>query len=200
MLERRVSDYDQQAMQLALEEARAHNFNQDSTAAWQERLASLAAQLEEASKRMFRYREERNTARLMLKSLQEQIDVFQTNVQQLQLSPTTKKSFGPGSPAQPVDVTMKDGVTRSLIIERPRNKLNPKVKPEVIVKRKGGHFETGVLAYVGVLDGKEMAGVILDLPSMYHMYITMQLIIICCFTTAGNNDGAFKDGKYYFKW
>ena len=62
---------------------------------------------------------------------------------------------------------MKDGVTRNLVIERPRHKLNYKSKPEVIVKRKGGKYETGVLAYVGVLDGKETAGVILDLPSMY---------------------------------
>ena len=64
-------------------------------------------------------------------------------------------------------VTMKDGVAREVMIQRPLYKLNPKQipKPEVIVKRKGGTYETGAMAYVGVLDGKEMAGVMLDLPS-----------------------------------
>ncbi|CAI8025401.1 hypothetical protein GBAR_LOCUS14681 [Geodia barretti] len=84
-------------------------------------------------------------------------------------SSASNRSFSPSGSGGELftEVTMKDGVTRNLVIKRPRHKLNCKSKPEVIVKRKGGKYETGVLAYVGVLDGKEMAGVILDLPSMY---------------------------------
>ena len=71
-------------------------------------------------------------------------------------------------------VTMKDGVAREVMIQRPLYKLNPKQipKPEVIVKRKDGKYETGVLAFVGPLDGKEMAGVVLDLPSKLTSLIT----------------------------
>ena len=64
-------------------------------------------------------------------------------------------------------VAMRDGTTRSLVLERPRQKLNAKLKPEVVVKRKGGRFEAGQLTFVGVLDGKEMAGVVLHLASMF---------------------------------
>ena len=71
-------------------------------------------------------------------------------------------------------VTMRDGVAREVMIQKPLYKLNPKQipKPEVIVKRKGGMYETGVLAYIGPLDGKEMAGVMLDLPSKLTSIIT----------------------------
>ena len=163
---RKVSDCDQyhEAIELDLDESTPLN----SDSAWEEHVAFLAAQLAESNKRMLRYHEERNTARMMLKSLQEQIEMFQTNVQQLQLSPmsTSNKGFDPVNTKQPVEVTMKGGIVRNLVIERPRDKLNYKSKPEVIVRRKGGKYETGVLAYVGVLEGKEMAGVILYLPSM----------------------------------
>ena len=73
-------------------------------------------------------------------------------------------------------VTMRDGVAREVMIQRPLYKLNPKQipKPEVIVKRKGGTYETGFLAYVGDLDGKEMAGVMLDLPSKLTSIITVE--------------------------
>ena len=53
------------------------------------------------------------------------------------------------------------------MLERPRQKLNAKLKPEVVVKRKGGRFEAGQLTFVGVLDGKEMAGVVLHLASTF---------------------------------
>ena len=69
-------------------------------------------------------------------------------------------------------VAMRDGTTRSLVLERPRQKLNVKLKPEVVVKRKGGRFEAGQLAFVGVLDGKEMAGVVLHLASMLDIFHT----------------------------
>ncbi|CAI8049861.1 hypothetical protein GBAR_LOCUS27449 [Geodia barretti] len=258
------------SIQMALEEATAQNSNQDSTGVWQDQVATLTLHLEESNKRMLRYREERNTARIMHKSLQEQINTLQATVEQLQnsrsydtytsgqldtalltrlqltdegsterpttgsphedayspeeyseqtaqqggggggegrggrrsskqsftstasgssshkhdrLSSASNRSFSPSGATAELytEVTMKDGVTRNLVIERPRHKLSYKSKPEVIVKRKGGKYETGVLAYVGVLDGKEMAGVILDLPT-------------------GSNDGAFKDGRYYFRW
>ena len=64
-----------------------------------------------------------------------------------------------------VVVKMKDGITRDMVIHRPMKMLNPKLKPAVIVKRSAGKYETGILMYVGPLDGKEMAGVRLDLPS-----------------------------------
>ena len=216
------------SLQVALEEVVAQHSHQDSTGVWQEQLASLRAQLEDSNKRMLRYREERNMAKIMLKSLQEQISTLQATVDQLQnsrsydaypsgqldtalltklqltddsaempatgspheeaYSPEESDQTAPGLQHQPssssstrnfspsggggggaklyTEVMTKDGVMQSLIIERPRNKLNHRVKPEVIVKRKGGQFETGVLAFAGVLDGKEMAGVILDLPSI----------------------------------
>ena len=75
-----------QSLQMALEEATAQNSNQDSTGAWQDQVASLTLQLEESNKRMLRYREERNTARIMHKSLQEQINTLQATVEQLQNS------------------------------------------------------------------------------------------------------------------
>ena len=51
------------------------------------------------------------------------------------------------------------------MIKKPRYKLNPADLPHVIVKRKDGRYEMGVLTFLGVLDGTEMAGVVLDLPS-----------------------------------
>ena len=241
------------SLQIALEEATAQNSNEDSTGAWQVQVALLRTQLEDCNKRMLRYREERNTARIMHKSLQEQINTLQATVEQLQSSrsydtftsgqldtalltrlqltddstempatgspheyayspedysdntehtgsgggegrggrrsrsstgagssgshnkqqrpsSTSSRSFSPSTGSGTAElytaVTMKDGIVRNLVIERPRDKLNYKSKPEVVVRRKGGKYETGVLAYVGVLEGREMAGVILDLPSM----------------------------------
>ena len=259
------------SLQVALEEATAQNSNQDSTSAWQDQVASLTLQLEDSNKRMLRYRGERNTARIMHKSLQEQINTLQATVEQLQnsrsydtytsgqldtalltrlqltdegsterpatgsphedayspeeyseqtapplqhgggggegrggrrpskqsstgavsgssshkhhrLSSASNRSFSPSGSGGELytEVTTKDGVTRSLVIERPRHKLNYKLKPEVIVKRRGGKYETGVLAYVGVLDGKEMAGVVLDLPSMYVTLCINKCLDCCC--------------------
>ncbi|CAI8049117.1 Probable serine/threonine-protein kinase MPS1 homolog, partial [Geodia barretti] len=74
------------SIQMALEEATAQNSNQDSTGVWQDQVASLTLQLEESNKRMLRYREERNTARIMHKSFQEQINTLQATVEQLQNS------------------------------------------------------------------------------------------------------------------
>ena len=75
--------------QSALEEAKkAHQSDQDPTSspAHQDQATHLLAQLGESKKRMNRYRDERNTARIMLKSLQEQILTLQNTVQQLQES------------------------------------------------------------------------------------------------------------------
>ena len=69
-------------------------------------------------------------------------------------------------------VAMRDGTAQSLVLERPRQKLNVKLKPEVVVERKGGRLEAGQLAFVGVLDGKEMAGVVLHLASMLDIFHT----------------------------
>ena len=70
-----------------------------------------------------------------------------------------------------VPVKMKDGTTRDMVIHRPMKKLNPKLKPAVIVKRSAGKYETGILMYVGFIDGKEMAGVKLDLPSKQNIIL-----------------------------
>ena len=227
-------------LQLALKgsSAQAHH---EQNEVWGKQVDSIAQKLEESDKRMRRYREERNTANIMIKSLQEQIGTLQNTVQQLQTSraydsyttgqfdstsmvsrlqdntspqcdlsasslkeqpepyppdaysdyrtPSTQmgsvmrkpsKQMSSGTPSggnhkhrnslntsgtMPADVTMKDGITRNVPIERPQYKMNPKQKPAVIVKRKGGNYETGTLVYLGVLEGKEMAGVILDFPS-----------------------------------
>ena len=169
---------------------------------------------------MHRYREERNTARILNKSLEEQINALQSTVQQLQSSraydsltsaafdasmvsqlqlqdnpplqlqsaggttsgvnykqrfasaSTSSSSVSPRGQVY-ADVMMKDGVARNILIEKPLYKLNARQKPEVIVKRKAGSYEMGVLSYLGVLDGKEMAGVTLHFPSMLfvHHYI-----------------------------
>jgi hypothetical protein len=250
------------SLQTALEESTQQVTHEDQDGAWQEQVVSLQAQLEESNKRMYRYREERNTGKVMLKSLQEQINTLQSTVDQLQntrsydtytggpldsemlarlqlledstelpatgsphdeayspeeysdlpqtlpttqwsrsgskksgkhpssvtgashkqhrSSSTSNRSLSPVSTEMYTEVTMKDGAVRSLVIERPWYRLSTKSKPEVVVKRKGGNFETGVLAFLGVLEGRDMAGVILHFPT-------------------GSNDGAFKDGKYYFR-
>ena len=64
-----------------------------------------------------------------------------------------------------VYITTKDGTSRNVVIKKPRYKLNPEDLPHVIVKLKDGRYEMGVLTFLGVLDGTEMAGVVLDLPS-----------------------------------
>jgi chromosome segregation ATPase len=240
---------------------------QEQEGVWEKQLDQLVHQLEESNKRMHRYREERNTARILNKSLEEQINTLQSTVQQLQssraydslasaafdasmvsqlqlqdnsplqrdLSPSPHEEqvepYSPDAYSDPpsamhsrsgsaarkpvkqvsaggtssgvnykqrfasastssssvsprgqvyADVTMKDGIARNILIEKPLYKLNARQKPEVIVKRKAGSYEMGVLSYLGVLDGKEMAGVTLHFPD-------------------GNNDGAFKDGKYHFR-
>ena len=91
-------------------------------------------------------------------------------------SPSSSTS-GNNAAAMYTEVTGKDGVTQHLLIEKPRYKLDPKSKPKVIVRRKGGNFESGVLAFLGVLDGKEMAGIILDFPGMY---IDIDILCITC--------------------
>ena len=238
------------SLQTALEEASQFG-HQTQADVFQQQLDSLTHQLEESNKRMRRYHEERNTVKILNKSLQEQINTLQSTVQQLQNSraygsynsgpldtsvvsqlqmednplpqrelsasplekqvepyspdaysdpcstPHSRSSAGTRKPVKQMsaggmpsggghkqsssslnasgllsaNVTMKDGVTRNVLIERPQYKLNHRVKHEVIVKRKGGNYETGTLAYLGVLDGKEMAGVMLDFPSELMCYI-----------------------------
>ena len=60
---------------------------------------------------------------------------------------------------------MKNGEAMNMIIQKPQYKLNPEHKPKVIVKRAAEKYETGTLKYIGLLQGKLMAGVELDLPS-----------------------------------
>lgn len=231
-------------LQSVLKESSQH-VRHEQAEIWEKQVDSIAHKLEESDKRMRRYREERNTANIMIKSLQEQIGTLQNTVQQLQNSrsyesyasgqfdtsmvsrlqdntsphrdlsaspleeqaelyspdaysdphPTSQTQMGSGlrkpskqtSSGTPsgshtggnhkhrnslntsgivyADVTMKDGILRNVPIERPQYKINPKQKPAVIVRRKGGNYETGTLVFLGVLEGREMAGVILDFPS-----------------------------------
>ena len=232
------------ALQAAGTQGLSHGEDEGSAAALQEQVATLSTQLDEANKRMYRYRDERNTGKIMLKSFQDQINTLQSTIQELQETrtldtcasghldtaqltrlhlsddstevPSGRSHEAAYSPDEYVDqgghlaigrtnsgsggrklgkqsltapssnqrhhrvssghkspiamemyteVTTKDGATQSLVIEKPRYKLNVKSKPEVVVKRKGGKFEAGILSYVGVLDGKEMAGVTLHFPS-----------------------------------
>ena len=60
-----------------------------------------------------------------------------------------------------VEVRGKDGVCVAMEIQKPSVQLNSKQKPQVVVKRESG-YETGKLLFVGVIGGKEMAGVCLD--------------------------------------
>ena len=67
-------------------------------------------QLDESKKRMNRYRDERNTAKIMLKSLQEQILTLQNTVQQLQESRESYAS-GPLDTALLTNLQLTDDMT-----------------------------------------------------------------------------------------
>lgn len=60
-----------------------------------------------------------------------------------------------------VPVTTKDGVVE-MDLQKPSFQLNPKVKPQVIVRRDSGIFEAGTLMFVGKVGGKDLAGVQMD--------------------------------------
>ena len=63
---------------------------------------------------------------------------------------------------QLTDVRTKNGKV-TISIQKPLMPLNPKEKPQVIVKRGEGDFEMGTLMYTGVINQKEMAGIQLDI-------------------------------------
>lgn len=68
-----------------------------------------------------------------------------------------------------VQVKTKSGQVVEMDIQRPSTQLNPKQKPQVVVKRDSG-YETGTLMYVGRHGGKDLAGVVLDsrmMPSKF---------------------------------
>jgi hypothetical protein len=58
-------------------------------------------------------------------------------------------------------VKVKSGKYVEMDLQKPLAQLNPKQKPQVVVKRESG-YETGTLMYVGRIGGKELAGVALD--------------------------------------
>ena len=63
---------------------------------------------------------------------------------------------------QLTDVRTKNGKV-TISIQKPLMPLNPKEKPQVIIKRGEGDFEMGTLMYIGVINQKEMAGIQLDI-------------------------------------
>ena len=94
--------------------------------------------------------------------------------------------------------------------------LNPKEKPQVIIKRDEGDFEMGTLMYIGMINQKEMAGIQLDIriPSECSGFCQCKFMLtLCCAllppgrqntglsSTYGFADGTCElDGKRYFKW
>ena len=252
--------------------------HQEQESVWEKQVDALVQQLDESNKRLHRYRDERNTARILNKSLEEQINTLQSTVQQLQsrafdsmtsgafdasmvsrlqlqdnpplqreLSPSPHEEqdeppYSPDVHSEPpsamhsrnssagrkpvkqsptvgtssganykqrvtsaissssnmsprgqvyADVMMKDGIVRNIPIEKPQNKLSPRQKPEVIVKRKAGTYEMGVLSYLGPLDGKEMVGVTLHFPSTLLLHAGRPL----CNVTPGHT-GTMKTVLY----
>ena len=71
----------------------------------------------------------------------------------------------------------KDGQVATYI-QKPLMPLNPKEKPQVIIKRGDGDFETGILMYIGVINQKEMAGIQLDIriPSECRVFADVNII------------------------
>ena len=62
-----------------------------------------------------------------------------------------------------VHVKTKDGIAETYI-QKP-GLLSSKYKPRVVVKRSDGEFEAGTLMFTGVVNGKEIAGIHMDLKS-----------------------------------
>lgn len=60
-----------------------------------------------------------------------------------------------------VQVKTKGGKMAEMDVQKPSTQLNPRQKPQVVVKRETG-YETGTLMFVGRIGGKDLAGVILD--------------------------------------
>ena len=83
---------------------------------------------------------------------------------------TSSSGRSTGMPYEMVDVKFKDG-TKVVYVQRCRGELNPKFKPKVIVKR-GDEYEQGTLMFVGMVNGKELAGIHMDcrVTSKYISY------------------------------
>ena len=60
-----------------------------------------------------------------------------------------------------VPVNMKEGTVK-MLVTKPTEKLNPRLRPAVVVKRNAGKYDKGTLVYCDFLEGKETAGVVLD--------------------------------------
>ena len=86
------------------------------------------------------------------------------------------KSKGSSCLYQTVNVRTKDGYA-DMSIQRPSTKLNPKHKPQVVVKRSDG-YETGTLMFTGTFNGKDVAGVHMDnrINSKYSSIVDSKLI------------------------
>ena len=72
-----------------------------------------------------------------------------------------------------VEVTTKEGMVM-MDIQRPSTKLNPKYKPQVVVKRSEGYV-AGTLMYLGRMGDKEIAGVYMDIH-LSSEYVTIVML------------------------
>ena len=80
--------------------------------------------------------------------------------------------------------------TVQMDIQRPSTQLNPRQKPQVVVKRDTG-YETGTLAFVGRIGGEELAGVIFDSYIEGKNYLLCIMIIECCSPSPRNSRHLF---------
>ena len=216
--------------------------NQDPAEEWQQEIESLTQKVEDYDARMRRYREERNSTKIVNTALQQQVATLQSTIDELQRShmqssyetaqfdsvigsasntgeySVNRSSTSPqenqrdvyspdkysdgqsshsgdGRSSEPrkrvqqassssasggksqknsssskagkagivheMSVKMRDGTVK-MLVTKPTEKLNPRSRPAVVVKRSAGKYETGTLVYCDVLEGKETAGVVLE--------------------------------------
>ena len=178
---------------MGLELYRATESHANQLAKYEQDANTLASKAQDYEARMRRYRDERNQAQLANKALQEQINTLEAAAEQTPASLTSMESSvfdwgghrsNSSSSAslastggenrkqksrsrssggyQVTDVRTKVG-TVAIAIQKPLMPLNPKEKPQVIIKRGEGDFETGTLMFIGTINQKEMAGIQLDL-------------------------------------
>ena len=126
--------------------------------------------LKSISERMVRYKNERDIAKSELEEAQSRLIAAEINAKSAQDFSHPKMSAEGYAQAKPkgdsclyhtVRVRTAGGQFEEKDIQKPSTRLNPRQQPQVVVKRDTG-YETGTLAFVGMIGGKELAGVILD--------------------------------------
>ena len=170
-------------LQKTTEQSERHHTEFHSKVSQQDDHISRLSQYET---RMRKYRDEREILRVRCKDLQKQVDnwkglVTHSHQNQAQVAPSlnveydqTNDNLSSLSPThdQPsaytedqhqhdrVNVKTKEG-SKTAYVQKCRGGLNARSKPKVIVKR-GEVFEQGTLMFVGLVNGKELAGIHMD--------------------------------------